>query len=602
MELRRKLGLPHLIFITIGIMIGTGIFIIPPYAVEIAGSSSLFAWIGIGTLSILTSLILAELSGAYTGPGGIFLFARKAFGELWGFLVGWCSWIVAWVTIGVLVGGGLSYLTHLVPLSEPTLIILSTLFIGGLTLVSFFQIELGAKVQAGLTGLMLFLLSIFLILGLPKVDLSNLVLPEDIQSTLLAATIIIEPYIIWEVIFLSGETKNPKKNVPKALILSSVLVSFLYFTTAFVTLGTGKISLLKVSELLFGGFGKSLLTVLALGLILSSTNSWIMSSARIPFAMARDFLLPSTFAKLSKRGVPKNVLITQFIIVTVIAASGTYKELLRILVPFALLMYIIILLCYLKLRKKTKEKSSFVIPSGDLLAVFLIVIYFLLLVKVFPSSLVKCLALVGLGFPFYFQIKLQTDKRFEERFKDYTASLLFRGIRGFSWAYSREAAEFLTTLARIKQEDVILDYGGNVMSKMKKLAEKAKVVVLDISKKQLAYKKEEMSKLVQLPNVIWVKEEKYVPFEEELFDVVLSIGGLNYTSKPGRIIKRLRDILKIGGRMVMIIVDNPILPAPYVIDTKDKIREEFKKYGFKETRIVKKKTLFSTYFIIETEK
>ena len=108
--LKQSIGRKALLFIAINAILGTGIFFLPAIGVQYAGAGSLLSWGVMGIFAMFISLYFAELVSMFPKSGGVYEFIKNAFGEFYSFIFGWVAWIVANITIAMLVVGSLIYL------------------------------------------------------------------------------------------------------------------------------------------------------------------------------------------------------------------------------------------------------------------------------------------------------------------------------------------------------------------------------------------------------------------------------------------------------------------------------------------------------------
>ena len=99
-ELKKDLGLIHVVMLCTGAIMGTGIFIIPGIAGGLLGPGSMILWLIVGALTIPISLCFIELSSSYSMTGGPYVYVREAMGNFWGFITGWTAWIMSCIYIG----------------------------------------------------------------------------------------------------------------------------------------------------------------------------------------------------------------------------------------------------------------------------------------------------------------------------------------------------------------------------------------------------------------------------------------------------------------------------------------------------------------------
>jgi len=429
-KLIKSLELNEVTFLIIGAIIGSGIFMIPGLAAAAAGAMSVAAWIIVGIIAVLMSMLIAELASTYENAGGLHFYVEKAFGKGVGFMVGWACLIISWVTIAMTVSAAIEYLSYLIYLSELLKAIIAISLIAILTVIAFLGIKNSAKTQTFFTAITLLVLWTFISLGVFKVQGVNFSAPA-FQSApfIMAIILVIEPYIGWqEATFLSEETKNARKTVPKALIIGTLIIAALYAAVAFIAvgvigsknLGSANAPLARVAEVLLPGGG----VFIALGAILiivGCANSWIASSARLPYALGRERIIPKTFAKLhSKTNTPYISLILQAFISSMIVLVASFEEILEMLVPMAIFVYLLTFISVPIIRKKEKEENAmFRVPYGKAISIFCSIfaigalLYFL---TQRPRAVIDGLSLIALGVPLYFLMKFRHSETFPHIF------------------------------------------------------------------------------------------------------------------------------------------------------------------------------------------
>src|SRR3989344_7789458 len=110
MQLKKSIGKKTLLILTINAILGTGIFFLPAIGAQYSGTSSIFSWAIMSFVAIAISLYFAELISMFPKSGGAYEFVKNAFGKSHGFLFGWISWIVANITIAMLIVGSILYI------------------------------------------------------------------------------------------------------------------------------------------------------------------------------------------------------------------------------------------------------------------------------------------------------------------------------------------------------------------------------------------------------------------------------------------------------------------------------------------------------------
>jgi APA family basic amino acid/polyamine antiporter len=611
MGLKKAIGKKTLLFIVINAILGTGIFFLPALGAAYAGTASILSWIAMSLIAVLIACYFAELVSMFPKSGGIYEYT-KIFGKFPSFMVGWLSWIIANITIAMLIVGSLLYLF---PSS-------SILFYAAASVsaILFFNTVsyMGIKNSARLLlffGLMTIATLLILILpGSFFVDLTNFS-PFVISPLMifLAMYVISETFFGWESsIYLAEEIKDAKRVLPKILVTATVIIALISIALVFVFLGivtqSGPAPLVTLAAQIFGSdFSKIFAIVIFLPLI-GTAATWIISSPRLLFAMSRDKVMVTSFRKIHKKyRTPHNAIIFQTIassIITVVAFAN-YDFLLKLLVPLVIITYSFMLLAVTKLRMKRPEiKRHFTAPFGKVGPV-LIILFNLLLLSVWimqPGSLstfAMSLLLMSFGIPLYVMIMLQTDRQFIEKFFD---RISFLWDRLFPIWYGRHEVTKVINKIKIKQGPV-LDFGcGSGITTLELAKRGHTIVAVDLSKKQLSRAVGKINKAMKLSNVIFIKERGLAPFERHSFDAIVAVGVLSHLDNPKKTLKKLFEFLKPGGYFSFLTFGKSFgITGSDCLCSRNNINNIFKELGIKP-RIKREKKRMSEYWYIWGQK
>ena len=376
-DLHRELGLLDATMINVGTMIASAIFIVPAtVAALIPGSGAMvLVWVLGGLVSLLGALSVAELSAAYPEAGGQLPYLQAAYGPLWGFLYGWANFLVinpaAIAAIGV---GFASYLGFFVPLSSLAIQAVAIASICGLTLLNCLDVRLGATTQNVLTFLKMIAITV-LILGAfvlpggnganfrplwPSVPLRQVIGPFG-----LAMMSVLWAYDGWiETTFVGSEIKNPGRNLPRAIILSTFIVIAFYvsvslaFSYVLTPLRMGASSLVAsdAAQVTMGAAGAAVVAGAIMLSTLGANNGIILTAARIPYAMARQGLFFRSQGWVHPRfATPTVALFTQGVISIGLALAGNYNQLATYVVFAQVLFYGLSATAVVKLRQSAPD-------------------------------------------------------------------------------------------------------------------------------------------------------------------------------------------------------------------------------------------------------
>ena len=286
-ELKREFSLLDTTMISVGSMIGSGIFLVPAGIALLLHSSSLsiLAWIIGGIISLFGALSIAELGTTYPNAGGLYVYLKKIYGPLWGFLYGWSAFaVIRTASISAVAVGFATYLGYFIPFSEWEIKLIAIASIVILTMINCLGVKSGAIVQNILTIIKIGTLVIVALLGIWGGSVSNLTAPDTVSipgtgmigSFGLALVAVLWAYDGWiQTTFVAGEIKEPQKNIPRSLFISTLLVILIYVSVnlsymAILTIGKISTSTLVLSDaiiVILGPIGAAM----AAGVVIIST-------------------------------------------------------------------------------------------------------------------------------------------------------------------------------------------------------------------------------------------------------------------------------------------------------------------------------------------
>lgn len=327
-ELSREMGVLSATMIGVGAMIGAGIFVLTGIAAGTAGPGLLLAFSLNAIVTMFTALAYAELGSAIPEAGGGYLWVKHSLPSINGFLSGWMSWFAHAVAGSLYALGFGAYFGLLLETYHIDIFGLTgqglIKFLAVIIILLFIYINyMGASETgaiANIIGLIkIIILAVFIISGLYtmyyKPDwFSNFepFLPNGSSGIFIAMGLTFIAFEGYEVIAQTAEeVKNPKKNIPRAIFLSLLIVVPIYLLVAFVSIGAitadipswqflgehKELGLLEAARQ-FMPFGTFLLLFGGLVSTMSALNATTFSSTRVSFAMGRDFNLPSIFKRV----------------------------------------------------------------------------------------------------------------------------------------------------------------------------------------------------------------------------------------------------------------------------------------------------------------
>jgi APA family basic amino acid/polyamine antiporter len=293
----------------------------------------------------------------YPKAGGIYEFAKEAFGRFVSFLVGWTGWLIGNITTAMLIAGGVQYL---IPTDSPGLKTFKILICIGLLLIFNYVAYRGVETSAAMLttfpfitiGLVLIPLIIISAIGFKFENLTPFFIHDGVFSNIgiiyLTVFFISETFFgVESVLSLAEETKDPQKTIPRALLWGIGTVCIVALLLVFTSLGSfhwtefSKLSApyADVAASVLGELGRKVITVLTYMVMVGAAAGWIVTTPRLLLALARDKVFPPQFEALHyKYNSPyKGVIfqtITQIVLIFIaFSTSSGYETLLHLLIP-----------------------------------------------------------------------------------------------------------------------------------------------------------------------------------------------------------------------------------------------------------------------------
>ena len=443
-KLKRQLGLFDSSMMVIGIVIGSGIFMTTGLMAEAIPSASLIllAWVLGGLQMLAGALTYAELGAAMPKAGGQYVFLREAYGQLPGFLFGWIAFVAyisgtnAALAIAVAEHVGSFYPSLTTQniiidvgsfsISGGQIFALSLILI--LSIINYLGIVFGKWIQNIFTVLKIGSILLFALTGLfistgNHIDMSLNTTNMSIGSILtgMGIALVAVNWTVggWEYItFAAGEIKNPKRNLPLALIIGTVTILTLYFLVNIAYLKVlpmdSLIGEIKVGEMtarsLYGpGIGGLFVLVIIVSMF-GALNGNILVGSRVYYAMAKDHLFFSKAADVHpKFHTPGNAIIIQGLWAAVLTLTGTFEELITLVVFVNFMLWIASASTVFVLRKKQPDLDRpYKVWGYPYVPAFFIIFCSAIMVNTFfksPEQSLMGLGLTLLGLPAFWYWK-----------------------------------------------------------------------------------------------------------------------------------------------------------------------------------------------------
>jgi APA family basic amino acid/polyamine antiporter len=400
-ELKKTLSLFDATAISIGAIVGAGIFVVTGIVAGLAGPALVISMLIAAIISIFTALSVAELAAWMPREGGIYEYGRRLISPFAGFLTGW-MWMVSNIFAGAAVSLGFAnYFAGLIPILPITWI--AAILCMAFTFLNYLGVRHSALTNNILVILKLLILAFFITLGLRYMDATNFTpfFPSEIGLFYGAYYIFFAYGGFARVAVVAEEIKDAKKNVPRAIVLSLVISTVVYVLVGIVAIGLVGTQVLSGSgspltqAISITGSATAVYIVSAGGLIATASVllTSILGVSRMAYAMAREKDLPTTLGKIhSKHRTPYYaiwiigflmVLLVLFIDLSQVVSIST----------FAMLFYYAMAnISAIRLKPRNRTYSWIIPVLGALTCLALLTLVFLTSLQTWVVGLVGLLA------------------------------------------------------------------------------------------------------------------------------------------------------------------------------------------------------------------
>jgi amino acid efflux transporter len=308
--LRRAITLRHAVALYVSSVLGSGVLVLPGIAARLAGPASLVAWVLLSVASYPFAYTFASLSARRPESGGIYAFAKEAFGQHAATVTGWlfALWYVAGAPAVTLIAA--SYLGYAFPLGRLQIHLIACAVIVVPYVINLRGIVFSNRVQLAIVVAIIGLLLAAVASSVGSVKAANFspFVPNGLLPIGTAAALIFWSYLGYEnVSNVAEEFKDPQRDFHRSVVLSVVLIGFLYLAVAFVTVGTrayqagGSVApFAAIFANVVGVYGAVGTAILAVVIIFGAVNAYTAGMSRVALAVARDGGLPSAFARVNR--------------------------------------------------------------------------------------------------------------------------------------------------------------------------------------------------------------------------------------------------------------------------------------------------------------
>ncbi len=311
-KLERSLALPAVIAISLGGMLGSGIFVLPGLAAAKTGPSLWLAYLIAALCIFPAALSKSELATAMPSSGGTYVYIERAFGPIFGTISGIGLWLAMLLKSAFALVGLGAYMLVVINMDQELTKYVALIFLAIIFVLNITGVKKVGKFQlyaVGISVLSLIMISFF---GLQYMD-PEFLTPFKTKGNIGLLSTVAFVYLsysgVTKVAAIAEEIKNPSRNLPLAMILSLVLITIIYVVVSFVlvgnipveTLGNDLKPIYTLSLKMGGPIIGVLMAIIGIITLISTANAGVLASSRFPFAMARDKLLPEFMSKIDKK-------------------------------------------------------------------------------------------------------------------------------------------------------------------------------------------------------------------------------------------------------------------------------------------------------------
>jgi basic amino acid/polyamine antiporter, APA family len=345
-ELPRSLTLVHATAMVAGTIIGASIFVQPSEIARYLDTPAeiMLVWVSCGVLTLFGALVCAELASAFPQTGGLYIFLRDTFSPAAGFLWGWAMfWTMHSGIIAAIATVFARYAAHFLPVGPDGTRIVAVLVIVALTVLNYFGVRAGSRVQTVLTGAKLAAIAVIVIVGFvgAAARAPATVLPAPsaggVSDFLLAMVAGLFAYGGWHMVtYTAGETVTPSKTIPLALMGGVGVVTACYVLLNLVYLAVLPIDVVRTStrvaaeaaDAVVGRGGSAFMAGLVMMSSLGALTGIVLAGPRVYYSMANDGLAFRWLGYIHPvHRTPSRAIVAQGIWSSVLAATGAYRAL-----------------------------------------------------------------------------------------------------------------------------------------------------------------------------------------------------------------------------------------------------------------------------------
>jgi APA family basic amino acid/polyamine antiporter len=425
--LARRLGLFDASMIVMGGIVGAGIFINPYVVAQQVHTPMLIlgAWVAGGLIALAGAFVYAELAARMPDVGGQYAYLRESYHPAVAFLYGWVLLLV--IQTGGMAAVSITFARYFLDLAgtQASEWLLAAVALALLTVINCLGVQQGSAVQSGLMVLKIVAIAALVFCGAfllhrPSQFVLHPMVGERPSLHLLsmfgaAMVPVLFAYGGWQTAnFIGGEIKDPRRNLPRALLIGVCGVIALYVGVSWVCLrALGAAGLAEThtpaSAVMRIALGQTGVRLIAVGIAISTLgflSQSILTAPRVYFAMADDGLFFRAVARIHpSTRVPVVAIILQSVWTMVIAASGRYEQILNYVVAMDFIFFGLTATCIFVLRRRDRSHEGYRVPGHPVTTALFVAACWLVVANTiyrYPANSLVGMGILAAGVPVYF--------------------------------------------------------------------------------------------------------------------------------------------------------------------------------------------------------
>jgi basic amino acid/polyamine antiporter, APA family len=413
-----------LVAIAVNGIIGAGIFGLPAKVFALIGSYSLIAFVVCALVVAVIILCFAEVGSRFEETGGPYVYAREAFGPTVAFEIGWLIWLARLTAFAANCNLLINYLGYFAPGATAPIwrAAIIVLVVAALTAVNVLGVRQAAIVSNCLTVGKLIPILIFIAIGLFFLNPQAFTLGARPTTGAFSQSVLLLIYAFtgFEMAAIpAGEIRNPKKDLPRALIIAIAVVAFCYILIQVVCVGTlpelaqSTKPLADAATHFMGTAGGVIISAGAIISITGNLNILLLSGSRVPFAMAEQRQLPQMIAKVHPRFLTPHVAILMTaVLMLILTLKTSFVAALTISAIARLVTYGATCLSLPVFRRRTDVPAAvFRLRGGNVIAILSLLLAIWLLTNSTLNEAKAAAAAAAVGLVIYLAYRLWEKRK-----------------------------------------------------------------------------------------------------------------------------------------------------------------------------------------------